>query len=96
MKVKPSLFRSSRKNIYFSKICQQLVRLTTIIDYQRELSLKENAALKQPNCETCHLGRNSVIKDTAGQEKYNAIAPVYYREALGAIIVYEITSRESF
>lgn len=35
-------------------------------------------------------------KDTAGQEKYNAIAPVYYREALGAIVAYEITSRESF
>lgn len=27
---------------------------------------------------------------------YNAVAPVYYRDAVGAIIVYEITSNESF
>ena len=33
------------------------------------------------------------IWDTAGQEKYNAVAPVYYRDALGAIIVYEIVSK---
>ncbi|MCL4167781.1 UNVERIFIED_CONTAM: hypothetical protein GTU68_039733 [Idotea baltica] len=36
------------------------------------------------------------IWDTAGQEKYNAVAPVYYRDAMGAIIVYEIISTESF
>lgn len=36
------------------------------------------------------------IWDTAGQEKYNAVAPVYYRDALGAIVVYEIVSTESF
>jgi small GTP-binding protein len=42
------------------------------------------------------LGTLCSRKDTAGQEKYNAIAPVYYREAVGAIVAYEITSRESF
>jgi Ras-related protein Rab-21 len=46
------------------------------------------------------LGNGKVVRlaiwDTAGQEKYNAIAPVYYRDAYGAIIVYEITSAESF
>lgn len=36
------------------------------------------------------------IWDTAGQEMYNAVAPVYYRDAVGAVIVYEITSNESF
>ena len=39
---------------------------------------------------------NKVVKlaiwDTAGQEMYNAVAPVYYRDAVGAIIVYEIVS----
>ena len=33
--------------------------------------------------------------DTAGQEKYRAIANAYYKNAQGAIVVYDITSRES-
>ncbi len=35
-------------------------------------------------------------QDTAGQEKFNALAPMYYRDAVGAIIVYDITFKESF
>merc|ERR1719198_2519517 len=34
--------------------------------------------------------------DTAGQEKYHALAPIYYRDADGAVIVYDITDTESF
>jgi len=34
--------------------------------------------------------------DTAGQEKYRAIASAYYKNAHGAIIVYDITRRDSF
>lgn len=34
--------------------------------------------------------------DTAGQEKYKAIASAYYKNAQGAIIVYDITRRETF
>jgi len=34
--------------------------------------------------------------DTAGQEKYNALTPIYYRDAIGAIIVYDITHNETF
>ncbi|XP_064466458.1 ras-related protein Rab-22A-like [Ornithodoros turicata] len=36
------------------------------------------------------------IWDTAGQERYRALAPMYYRGAAAAIIVYDITSMESF
>ena len=39
---------------------------------------------------------NSLIQDTAGQEQYNSVAPIYYREAAGAIVCYDITSIESF
>ena len=36
------------------------------------------------------------IWDTAGQERYKSITAVYYNGAKGALIVYDITSRNSF
>jgi small GTP-binding protein len=36
------------------------------------------------------------IWDTAGQERYRTLGPLYYRNAMAAIAVYDISSRESF
>eukprot|EP01113_Clastostelium_recurvatum_P013531 TRINITY_DN1718_c0_g1_i1.p1 TRINITY_DN1718_c0_g1~~TRINITY_DN1718_c0_g1_i1.p1 ORF type:complete len:237 (-),score=48.24 TRINITY_DN1718_c0_g1_i1:142-822(-) len=36
------------------------------------------------------------IWDTAGQERYRSLAPMYYRCACAAIIVYDITRKSSF
>ncbi len=36
------------------------------------------------------------IWDTAGQEKYRGLAPMYYRGAAAAIVVYDITREETF
>ena len=36
------------------------------------------------------------IWDTAGQEKYHSLAPMYYRGAAAAIIVYDISNSDSF
>ncbi|KAL2511243.1 Ras-related protein RABA3 [Abeliophyllum distichum] len=44
--------------------------------------------------------KSKVIKaqiwDTAGQERYRAVTSAYYRGALGAMLVYDTTKRQSF
>ena len=39
---------------------------------------------------------NIQIWDTAGQETYKAITKSYYRGAIGCLLVYDITNRETF
>ncbi|XP_060111420.1 ras-related protein Rab-5C [Heteronotia binoei] len=36
------------------------------------------------------------IWDTAGQERYHSLAPMYYRGAQAAIVVYDITNMDTF
>lgn len=46
-----------------------------------------------------NVGRQSVqlnIWDTAGQERFHALGPIYYRDSHGALLVYDITDRDSF
>lgn len=39
---------------------------------------------------------NLAIWDTAGQEKFHALGPIYYRMSNGAILIYDITDEDSF
>ena len=36
------------------------------------------------------------IWDTAGQEKFRSLGPIYYRNAAGALAVFDMTNRKSF
>ena len=37
-----------------------------------------------------------MFQDTAGQERYRTITTAYYRGAMGFILMYDVTSEESF
>ncbi|XP_022916403.1 ras-related protein Rab-21 [Onthophagus taurus] len=39
---------------------------------------------------------NLAIWDTAGQEQFHALGPLYYRNSNGAVLVYDITNESSF
>lgn len=46
-----------------------------------------------------NIGKRSVklmIWDTAGQERFHSLGPIYYRDAQGAALVYDITDADSF
>ncbi|GKV43392.1 hypothetical protein SLEP1_g50687 [Rubroshorea leprosula] len=36
------------------------------------------------------------IWDTAGQERYHSLAPMYYRGAAAAVVVYDISNKDTF
>lgn len=50
--------------------------------------------------QTVCLNNDTTVKfeiwDTAGQERYHSLAPMYYRGAQAAIVVYDITNPDSF
>ena len=44
-----------------------------------------------------HLDLNlNTLQDTAGQERFHALGPIYYRESNGAVLLYDITDEDSF
>lgn len=43
-----------------------------------------------------HKSVKAQIWDTAGQERYRAVTSAYYRGAVGALLVYDITKRQTF
>ncbi|MBN3273271.1 RAB5B protein, partial [Polyodon spathula] len=63
--------------------------------YSRAVELVRTAFLAQSVC----LDDTTVkfeIWDTAGQERYHSLAPMYYRGAQAAIVVFDITKPETF
>ncbi len=69
--------------------------------YQNEFSLEAKSTIGvQFATKSIQTSDQKMIKsqiwDTAGQERYRAITNAYYRGAVGAIVVYDITSYNSF
>ena len=65
--------------------------------FQQDVQTSSSATF---NSKTLIYNNNQVLKleiwDTAGQEKYRSIASMFYKEADVAILVYDITRKESF
>ncbi len=54
------------------------------------------AAFMTRNLEVGNYNIRYEIWDTAGQERYRSLAPMYYRGAMAAVVVYDITQEDSF
>ena len=54
------------------------------------------AAFLTKTVQTGDITHRLEIWDTAGQERYKSLAPMYYRGATAALIVYDVTNEESF
>ena len=55
-----------------------------------------NVSYFQKNLEFNGVKYTFCLWDTAGQEKFNALTPIYYRDAKGAILVYDVSLQETF
>mmetsp|Transcript_71276 Transcript_71276/g.82919 ORF Transcript_71276/g.82919 Transcript_71276/m.82919 type:complete len:215 (-) Transcript_71276:48-692(-) len=67
---------------------------------KNEFVLESKATIGVEYATTSLITDNKIIKaqvwDTAGQERYRAITSAYYRGAVGALLVYDITKQSSF
>jgi small GTP-binding protein len=71
-----------------------LNRLTT--GTFRDTAATIGAAFQTHTVQTLSGARTLQIWDTAGQEKYRSLAPMYYRAAQVALICFDLTNRESY
>lgn len=43
-----------------------------------------------------HMQVELSLWDTAGQERFHSLGPIYYRDAAAALLVFDITDKDSF
>ena len=55
-----------------------------------------NTSCFQKSIEVNNKTFNLNVWDTAGEEKYHALAPIFFRGAQGAVIIFDVTNRETF
>ena len=76
------------------KTCLCLRYVNNTFSSEQESTIQATYLEKRLN-----VGRRAVtlnIWDTAGQERFHALGPIYYRDSHGAVLVYDITDRDSF
>jgi small GTP-binding protein len=65
-------------------------------DYKMTIGV--DFAVKTVNIDTNNGAKTAKLQiwDTGGQERFSYIRPLYYRGAMGALLVYDVTKRETF
>uniref|UniRef100_A0AAV1U059 Ras-related protein Rab-21 n=1 Tax=Peronospora matthiolae TaxID=2874970 RepID=A0AAV1U059_9STRA len=63
-------------------------------DERQDSTLQASYLDKRLLVDNCRVALS--LWDTAGQERFHALGPIYYRDADGALLVYDITDVESF
>jgi Ras-related protein Rab-11A len=72
--------------------------LSQFINNKFELESKATIGVEL-SCKTFMINNDKVnaqIWDTAGQERYKSLTKAYFKGALGALVVYDITSKKTF
>mmetsp|Transcript_19622 Transcript_19622/g.48160 ORF Transcript_19622/g.48160 Transcript_19622/m.48160 type:complete len:214 (+) Transcript_19622:319-960(+) len=93
---------SGRKNFKVVLLGEGRVGKTSlVIRYVNNVFSEKQQSTVQASFLTKRLtmGENTVnlaIWDTAGQERFHALGPIYYRDADGALLVYDTTDTDSF
>jgi len=65
-------------------------------EYDDELSLTIGVDFKTKTVDIDGVNVKLAIWDTAGQERFRTLTPSYYRDAQGAILVYDVTNQKTF
>ena len=77
-------------------------KTSILLRYVKEVFDDRQASTLTASCldKTVPLGGGDAARvtiwDTAGQERFHALGPLYYRDADGAMLVYDITDEASF
>ena len=75
-----------------SSILNRFLNDTFVEEYQATIGLDFQSKNVQIDNQDIHL----LLYDTAGQEKFRSLIPMYTRDANIILLVYDITSKESF
>ena len=80
------------QNVGKSSILNRFLNDTFVEEYQATIGLDFQSKNVQIDNQDIHL----LLYDTAGQEKFRSLIPMYTRDANIILLVYDITNKESF
>lgn len=75
-----------------TSLLQQFVKKT----FDEQQASTQSAAYLDKTVQVRGVQVQLSLWDTAGQERFHSLAPIYYRDADGALLVYDVTDPETF